>query len=442
MGAVKEIILDSIESLLFLGIFQALYNKKKFIIQNKLKSILFCILFVFITYWSTFYIINIYHSLVITLLDILLLTYITKIRIYISSVIFFLFLIIISITEYFTETIEMLVFNVDLNQIFLNPKYSLIFIIVSKTLQIIIIVLLLKFSTYFAKFKLFAKEGILYSNLIIQMGIFGLFVFSVNFGIFNIRNIKIYNCIIFVLYFIFLIVQLKELKEYRRVVDIEASYKIQEHQIKNMEAILSIIREEKHDFANHINVIWGLCSLNKPDTVEKIKSYVMGISDKLHSSFKYIDTGNDYLSALLSIKNSYAVKNNINFDIMIDEPFSSIEIKENDLISIISNIIDNAFEAFEVKSNIENKEISIDSFSEVKKFFIEISNNGDMIPEYIQNKIFYKGFSTKTKKSHDHGFGLYIIKQLIQQNNGTISLESTPERTKFLIEFKMKELNK
>ncbi|MFT8314198.1 MAG: ATP-binding protein [Clostridium sp.] len=435
MDSIREIVLDSIEALLLLGVFEALYNKKRFIIKNKLKSVLFCILFVFVTYLSTFYIVNAYHLIFIVVFDILLLSYITKIKLFTSTVIFFVFFIILSITESSTETIEMLIFNVDLNQIFLNPKYLFILIIGAKILQIIIVVFLFKFRTYFAKLKLFQREGILFSNLIIQMGIFAIFIFSINVGIFNIKNVKIYNCIIFVVYFIFLIVQLKELKEYRRVVDIEASYKIQEHQIKDMEEIISIIRQEKHDFANHINVIWGLCSLNKPNAVEQIKTYVMGISDTLHSSFKYIDTGNDYLNGLLSLKNNYAMKNNINFNIMIDELFSSIEIKENELISIISNLVDNAFEAFQLKSNIENKEISINTFIRDKKFYIEISNNGDMIPEDIQEKIFNRGFSTKTKKSYDHGFGLYIIKQLIKQNNGSISLESTPERTKFLIEF-------
>ncbi|AJA48632.1 two-component sensor histidine kinase [Clostridium pasteurianum DSM 525 = ATCC 6013] len=439
MAIIMEILSDVIESLLFLGIFAALHNKKRFLIENKLRSILFCILFVSMTYFSTIYINNIYRILFITIFDILLLAYITRIKIFASIVIFFVFLSVLSVTEYFIGIIEMIILNINLNQIFLNFKYSLVFIIATKIMQVIIVLLLFRFSKYFNKFKLFQQEGILFSNLIMQIGVFALLILIINFSIFDVKDLKIYNCFIFIVYFIFLIIQLNGLKEYRRIVNVEAKYKIQEHQIKDMEEIIKIIRQEKHDFANHINVIWGLCSLNKPDTVEKIKNYVNGISNTLHSSFKYIDTGNDCLSGLLSIKSNYAVKNNINFDIMIDEPFSSIEIKENDLISIISNIIDNAFEAFEVKSNIENKEITIDSFSKDNKFFIEISNNGDMIPEDIQNKIFDRGFSTKTKKSQDHGFGLYIIKQLIEQNNGIISLESTLERTTFLIEFKMKE---
>lgn len=439
MDVIREIVLDGIEALLLLTVFEILYNEKKFIIQNKGKTALFCILYIFANYLGEFYITKSYHTFVISIFCILLLAYITKIKVFSSIVVFFSFLIIISVTECFTQIVEMLVFQISLNQIYLNNEYLWLFLIIAKTLQIVTVAIFFKYSEYFTRFKLFKQEGAFFSNLIIQVGIFGVLIFSINFGIFNIKNIEMYNVFIFIIYFILLILELKELKEYRRFINIEAGYKVQENQIKNMKEIISIIRQEKHDFANHINVIWGLCLLNKANTVERIRNYVVGISDNMHSSFKYLNTGNDYLDGLLSIKNNYAIKNNINFEVNIDEPFSSIKIKENELISIISNLVDNAFESFQVKSNMENKQISISTFIENKKFCVEVANNGDMIPENIQEKVFEKGFSTKTKKSSDHGFGLYIIKQLIEQNRGCISLESTHEETKFLIEFKMKE---
>ena len=203
-----------------------------------------------------------------------------------------------------------------------------------------------------------------------------------------------------------------------------------------MEEIIKIIRQEKHDFANHINVIQGLCLLNKPDTVEKIDSYVRKISGTIHASFRYLNTGNDYIDGMLSIKNNYAMKNNIDFKAIIDEPFSSIKIREDELISIMSNLIDNAFEAF-TKSDVGNKEISITTFKEDTNFCIEIADNGDVIPENIIEKIFNRGFSTKVKQNDLHGFGLYITKQLVEKNNGTISVESIPGKTKFLIKFRM-----
>ncbi|WAG63069.1 hypothetical protein LL038_09440 [Clostridium estertheticum] len=62
-----------------------------------------------------------------------------------------------------------------------------------------------------------------------------------------------------------------------------------------------------------------------------------------------------------------------------------------------------------------------------------MSNNGSDIPKEIINKIFEKGYSTKTKGKGDHGYGLYITKQLVEHNNEIISIERTSLKTKFLM---------
>lgn len=434
---IREIVIDIIEALFLLGVFEALYNKKQFMLKHKAKTILFCILYVFITYWSTFHISKVYHTLFLMVFDILLLAFITKIKIFDSTIIVCLFITILLTTETFIQIFEMIIFKINLNQAFLNPMYVWIAIIVSTLFQLVIVAMIFKFNSYFTRLKLFEKEGTIFDNLILESGAFTLFVFCVNYGIFSIKNIQIYNFIIFIIYFIFLISKFKNLKEEQTLLNINAKYRIQENQIRNMREIISIIRQEKHDFANHINVIQGLCLLNKPNTLERINDYVLKISDTVKSSFKYLDTGNDYIDGLLSIKNNYAIKNNIYFEVMIDESFDLIKIRQDELISIISNLVDNAFEAFQTKSYTDYKEIAISTFREHDNFYIEVADNGDVIPENIRKKIFDKGFSTKNTKKDDHGFGLYIIKQLVEENNGKIYVKSTPEITKFLVKFKI-----
>ncbi|OAA91032.1 sensor histidine kinase [Clostridium coskatii] len=436
-NAMAKVVANIIEMFLLLGIFEALCNKKKFIIQNKTKAVVFFILFIFTTCWSTSHIVLVNHTFFLVVVDILLLVCITKIRAFDSVVIVSLFFTITIGTEIFSETIEMFIFNINLNQIISTTAYFWILLIFSKILQIFIVAMIFKFNSYFIKLKLFEKEGHVFSYLIIEIAVASLFVYSVNFSIINIKNIQTYNILIFTVYFIFLILKFKNLKEKQTLININAKYKVQESQIKQMEEIISIIRQEKHDFANHINVIQGLCLLNKPNTVEKINDYVLKISDTIQSSFKYLDTGNDYIDGLLSIKNNYAIKNNIEFDVMIDEPFDLIKIRQDELISIISNLVDNAFEAFQSKAYTDYKEIAVSTFREHEYFCIEVADNGDVIPENMRKKIFDKGFSTKTSKKSDHGFGLYIIKQLVEKNNGNIYVESSAENTKFLIKFKI-----
>jgi len=431
---IREIILDIIESLILLGVFSSLTNQKKYIIENKIKSGLFSIIYVVITSLSTHYVNNLYHTLLNIVISILLLTFITKISLYYSTIVFALFFTIIFTTETLTQFIEMSILKVELGQILTVSKYLFIFLFGSKLLQMFIVALLLKYNLYY-KNNSFSKEKSLFSNFLIQIGIFNLFIYILIFSVLNTEDNKMYNIIVFSIFFIFSIIAFLNLKEKERMININYKYKIQEHQISNMEEIISIIRQEKHDYANHINVIQALCCLNKPNTVERIKEYVSKLSDIIHISFRYLDTGNDYIDGLLSIKNNYAMKNRIDFNVRIDESFSLLKVREDELISIISNIIDNAFEAFRLNSFAKNKEISITTFLDNSTFCIEIADNGEGIPEKTIKKVFEKGFSTKTKEKGDHGYGLYITKQLVEHNNGSISVESTSENTKFLVKF-------
>jgi len=71
-------------------------------------------------------------------------------------------------------------------------------------------------------------------------------------------------------------------------------------------------------------------------------------------------------------------------------------------------------------------------------FYLMIENNGPEIPKGISSLIFEKGYTSKPE-STDHGFGLYIANQLAAKNNGSISVDSTAESTKFIIVFNVKE---
>ncbi|MBU3217699.1 GHKL domain-containing protein (plasmid) [Clostridium estertheticum] len=438
MKMIIEILLDIFEALILLGTFSSLTNQKKYIVENKIRSGLFCISYTITAYLSTNYFNNdLYHTLFTIIVSLVLLTFITKTNLYSSIIIFSLFFTMIFATETLIQFIEMFILKVELNQILTIYKYALIFRVSSKLLLILVLIMISKCNIFLNKRELFNSEKSLFSKFFIELGVFSLFLLVLLFSVLDIENNKIYDILVFSSFFMFLLIAFIHLKKNVELININNKYRVQQYQISNMEEIINIIRQEKHDYANHINVIQALCCLNKPNTVERIKEYVSKLSDIIHLSFRYLDTGNDYLDGLLSIKNNYATQNNIDFKVLINESFSLLKIREDELISIISNIIDNAFEALMLKALDENKEISIITFLDDNKFCIEISNNGSGIPKEIINKIFEKGYSTKTKGKGDHGYGLYITKQLVEHNNGIISVERTSLKTKFLIRFLM-----
>lgn len=425
------------ESIAFCIFYEILFNRKNLFKNDKLKYILFCSLFVAANYWSTNYMPKAYHTLFVAILSILLFSLVVNKQLVNSAIAYLFYVAMISVTEFSVAAAEMLILNISTKELISNSLYLLTHNIISAALQLIVFYVIYKLNINITKINLFKKENAILYNIIIETGLFSIFIFISNIGIINIKNVMAYNVIVFLIYFIFLLIQIKDLKERENLLNIYNSYKVQEKQIQNMEEIISIIRQEKHDFANHINIIQGLCLLNKPNTVERIRDYVSKISDSIHSSFRYLNTGNDYIDGLLSIKYNYALKNSINFQVIIESPLDDLNIKADELISIVSNLIDNAFESFRGKESSENKNIIFNTYLEYNKFCIKIIDNGEPIPEAIKNKIFERGFSTKVKLKQDHGYGLFITKDLVENNNGEIHFKSIEGETYFLIKFPM-----
>lgn len=65
--------------------------------------------------------------------------------------------------------------------------------------------------------------------------------------------------------------------------------------------------------------------------------------------------------------------------------------------------------------------------------YIEFKNNGPAIPPDDMDKIFNEGFTTRTEKPHQHGLGLYIVKSILNEIGGEISVNSNEKETSFVV---------
>jgi two-component system, LytTR family, sensor histidine kinase AgrC len=225
-----------------------------------------------------------------------------------------------------------------------------------------------------------------------------------------------------------IIILLKDITEIRRNLEI----------ITENEAVL---RKERHDFANHLSTLNAMCKLKKPDTLDRMESYISKLVHNSNVRHDLPKSGDTCIDALLSAKFNLANQKNINFDADFKFPLSGIDIDDVDLVGIIGNIIDNAFDAVMGSQNTK-KTVSFCTYSENNKAYISVSNNGPKIPESIMNKIFISKFSTKSEKEGERGFGLYITMELINKNMGKIHVNSTESETEFLLEFNLNNVSK
>src|SRR5258708_17690534 len=104
---------------------------------------------------------------------------------------------------------------------------------------------------------------------------------------------------------------------------------------------------------------------------------------------------------------------------------------------IITNLLSNAIDSYTTIKKIKSKKIiNIELYSKSKKIYLIVSDNGAGMSKKNIEKIFNPFFSSKEKSNH-LGFGLYLVKEIIQKNfKGTILVKSKPlQGTTFSVSF-------
>ena len=101
-----------------------------------------------------------------------------------------------------------------------------------------------------------------------------------------------------------------------------------------------------------------------------------------------------------------------------------------ELQQVFVNLISNAIHATSTASRDDDVKISI--VEESKNYCVSISNQGPEIPEDEQSRIF-EPFYTSRLSHGGTGLGLSVSRGIVEAHGGDISVQSSPELTRFLV---------
>ncbi len=181
------------------------------------------------------------------------------------------------------------------------------------------------------------------------------------------------------------------------------------------------LRAQTHEYTNKLYVLSGFLQLqNYEDAVEMIQQESKINANQNKILFEQIkDTK---LQAILLGKISKASEQKINFIIDYNSEVEHIpnHIGILQLITIVGNLIDNAYEAVADQTE---REVTFFAMDVGLDLIIEVSDNGPGILEENLENIFKKGFSTKERDGR--GYGLANVKETVEELNGTIQVENS-----------------
>ncbi len=437
MYEVSNIFFTALEGFIFIIYFISLSDRRDFLFKHFNKVINFVILFTIYTCLLTLIIPSGLQSFPVILLTVVILNYIFNGTFFKSIIKHFLVVTFFSFVELFILIFCIIVIKIPMNVIVNDGYINFVCTIIAKSIESIAALILFKsnISINFLIEKDYHRSKFAPRLILIASALF--ILVSLNIYISGAPDkLEFFNILSFIVYAVIIVVVIFMFREFSRLEMLEFASGLEKENIQQLIEFNEMVAKERHEYKNHLNTIYGLCTLNKPDLNEKIKLYINNYANTNVTRNIAIESGNDYVDAIINVKYNNAIRKGINASVDFEAPLSFAKIEEDAAVTIISNIIENALESI-VPMKKENKYIDIKSYINGNAYYISISNNGPMITEADKKKIFNAGFSTKDNTSKKRGFGLNIVLSELERSGGNITINSTDEVTEFLVSLKL-----
>ena len=208
---------------------------------------------------------------------------------------------------------------------------------------------------------------------------------------------------------------------YRRL---KESYDNLQASLKNLEKLNSELRAQRHDYLNHLQVVYGLMEL---EAYDELKQYLQPVYKDMLKTGKALKTSKPAINALLKAKMDEAEGQGIDFYIEVKSDLKDLKVEDWELCKVLSNLMDNAMTALACQE--DEKRIVLDISEDKTAYRFSVSNNGPEIPEPMQSEIFKQGITTK--KGEGHGMGLFIVMNVLKSYGGEMKLVSKEGETEF-----------
>lgn len=166
--------------------------------------------------------------------------------------------------------------------------------------------------------------------------------------------------------------------------------------------------KKTHDFKNHLNYIYELIKSREYLLAEK---YIEKINSNWSEEIDYINTNNFMINSILNQKFKQAKKRGIPILFAMND-LRNVNIEDEDMVILLTNLLDNAIEACE-KNSSSLGVIKVRFIDESGKIILSVRNP-------VNESIRYQGGKLETTKSKkaDHGIGMENIQSVVDKYGG------------------------
>ncbi len=196
------------------------------------------------------------------------------------------------------------------------------------------------------------------------------------------------------------------------------------HKLSHIEQYAETLRSQSHEYANKLHTIGGLIQIDARDeAMELIGQESKGVQELVHLLVKAVP---DPIMAGC-ILGKFNRAHELGLKLIVDAESHMVEVPDwlprEQLVTMMGNLLDNAFEATRLqhkKNRDIDPSIKLTMSDYGNDLIFEIDDHGEGIADSEKQRIFEKGVSSKAETGH--GYGLYLVAEIINKLGGQISI--------------------
>ena len=187
------------------------------------------------------------------------------------------------------------------------------------------------------------------------------------------------------------------------------------------------MRAQRHDFMNHLQVVYSLIELNEPGEAIEYMDKIYGDMQRVS---RMLRTACPAVNALIQAKVVEAERRGAELKLSIAAKWDDERMPAWEMCRVLANLIDNALDAACSAEHPQGVKPTVELVlgEDLRSWFFSVRNNGPEIPAHLRAKIFEPGFTTKAT---GQGMGMFIVSDTIVKLGGKLTLDSRDGDTVF-----------
>ena len=173
-------------------------------------------------------------------------------------------------------------------------------------------------------------------------------------------------------------------------------------------------RKMTHDFQNQLSIIYGLAECEAPHG--ELLPYIQTVMKDSMSTSLIVKTGRLVVDVLLSQKYHIAQSKGVHLLFQLDD-LTCFGLKDEHLVVVLSNLVDNAIEACEKITDDKSKKITLVMKVEEESSFLYIENTTAFPVKVLDNQVVLP-----SKRSEEHGYGLKNVAAILNRYKAVFAI--------------------